>query len=175
MTAVNSHNVPVGESGHILCQFCGKEVTEISKDVTIEFAYCPDHLPRTEPKKTREKKKGQVPTAQEEVGQTKQSTITQPQPTEEDMSAMASPKQSTRKAASPRKPTPKPKRAKGKADGIINWFREKAAEQKDVVLLRRSAKAADYSDSTITTQIGRLRAVSLLKSARAAKAEKKED
>jgi hypothetical protein len=42
---VNSNNVPLGENGFALCQTsgCGKEVQEISREVSLEYAYCMAH------------------------------------------------------------------------------------------------------------------------------------
>lgn len=53
--AVNSQGVPVGPNGYVLCQICGKEEQGISREVTIDYAYCLQHRPSTtSPQLTKE-------------------------------------------------------------------------------------------------------------------------
>lgn len=40
---VNSQGVPVGKMGYVICTLCGKEVTEISREVSIGYAKCLHH------------------------------------------------------------------------------------------------------------------------------------
>lgn len=40
---VNLHGVPIGPNGYVYCQTCGKEVREISREVSKEYALCLCH------------------------------------------------------------------------------------------------------------------------------------
>ena len=40
MTRLNSTGVPLSINGYVICQVCGKEVQGISKETSLEYAYC---------------------------------------------------------------------------------------------------------------------------------------
>jgi hypothetical protein len=41
----NQSGVPLGPSGYVVCQVCGKEVQEISKETAQQYAFCFLHRP----------------------------------------------------------------------------------------------------------------------------------
>lgn len=46
---VNSQGTPLGPRGYVLCLNCGKEVTEISKETSMEYARCLIHRKHSQP------------------------------------------------------------------------------------------------------------------------------
>ncbi len=45
MKELNRHGAPVGGRGYVICRACHQEVTEISKDTPLVYAYHPEHRP----------------------------------------------------------------------------------------------------------------------------------
>ena len=43
---VENRSIAIGPHGHVLCRQCGREVLEISKEVSFDYAYCVDHRPK---------------------------------------------------------------------------------------------------------------------------------
>jgi hypothetical protein len=44
---VNTSGAPIGPHGYVLCQSCGRETQEISKETALPYAYCLCHRPES--------------------------------------------------------------------------------------------------------------------------------
>jgi len=119
MTIYNSQCVALGPNGYVICLSCGKEVQEISREVTPAYAQCLSH--------------------QRAKAQTGASMSTEKKPKRE-----------------------KTVRAKGEPQPAILWFQEQAKETTDTDTIKKAAEKKDYSPSTISIQLGRLRGMGLL-------------
>jgi len=65
-------------------------------------------------------------------------------------------------AEAPKVKREKKVRAKGEPVAPIKWFAEQATETQDAEKIRSVATKKDYSQSTISIQLGRLRALGLI-------------
>ena len=65
-------------------------------------------------------------------------------------------------------------RAKGEPQPAIQWFQDQAKESKDSEKIKGAAEKQEYSKSTISIQLGRLRAMGLLPPLEKPVTEKKE-
>lgn len=131
----NSHGLPLGPRGYVICKEdgCEIEITDLSREISLDYARCHSHREayrrrgHQEPVVSGSKREGRTVSKSynlEEGVMAKEKAVRQAQP--------------------------------------ISWFREKAEKTQNVEVIRRAALDKGYRPSTISVQLGRLRQAGLL-------------